>query len=258
MRVIDVHCHLENEQFDADRAALLDAARAAGVAGWVTAAWQPQVWADSRRVAREHQGVLCALGMHPWYVRDEHRELLDALGEALQQGAAAVGEIGLDSRIDGVPMPLQEALFVAQLGLARDLNLPVVVHCRGAFNELLRVARAVGLPSRGGVIHAFSGSPELADDLIAAGFSMSLGGALTYRNSRKRERVLRRIFPDHFMLETDCPDLPPIEAGSGRNEPANIVYNLRAAAELLCETEERVAAATSANAARMFGFDVAE
>ena len=171
-------------------------------------------------------------------------------------GAKAIGEIGLNRKVDSPPLVLQMDLFRAQLEIAIEIDLPIVVHCRGAFNDLFEIVRRMGLPRRGGMIHAFSGSIEVANECVALGFACSLGGTLTYRNSRKRERVLRRIFPDHFLLETDSPDMPPVGLTGAPNVPANITRNLRAAAEILGVSEEVVAARTTANAARLFDLEL--
>ncbi|HEX72656.1 MAG TPA: TatD family deoxyribonuclease [Candidatus Hydrogenedentes bacterium] len=148
-------------------------------------------------------------------------------------------------------MDRQTEVFIAQLRVAQRLGLPVVLHCRGAFNEMLRVFKEYGAPP-GGVLHNFSGSSELADQFMAHGLAFSMGGVLTWRNSAKRNRLLRHIYPDHLLLETDAPDIPPVEARGMANTPANILYNLRAAAELLGESPGAVAAATTRNARRIF------
>jgi TatD DNase family protein len=119
--------------------------------------------------------------------------------------------------------------------------------------------RRVGVPEAGGIIHSFNGSAELAEDFMKFGINFSIGGILTYRDSPKRARLLRRIYPRHFLLETDAPDIPPVEARTdppSANRPCNIIYNLRAAAEILERPEEEVAGNTSANAARIFGLKI--
>jgi TatD DNase family protein len=128
----------------------------------------------------------------------------------------------------------------------------VVIHCRGAFNELILSLKRIGVPKAGGIIHSFSGSPELADELIRYGLNFSMGGTLTYRNSKKRAAVLKKIYPDHFLLETDSPDIPPVQKHGEINYPHYIRYNLQAAAEILGDTIENVAEHTTRNAIRIF------
>lgn len=258
MRLVDAHCHLESEELARDLDQHVEAARRAGVVALVTASTLPEEWAESLALAARYPEVRAALGVHPWYVRQEHLPLLEGLAEARAKGAVAVGEIGLDSKTERAPMPLQLEAFRRQLAIARDLDLPVVLHCRGAFGDLLRVARADGLPRAGGLVHAFSGSAELVRELRPLGLRVSLGGTLTYRDSRKRAAMLAEAWPGSLLLETDAPDIPPVEvrAAGGPNLPAHILYNLRAAAEILGEPEERVAAVTTDNARELFGLEL--
>jgi TatD DNase family protein len=128
----------------------------------------------------------------------------------------------------------------------------MVLHCRGAFNEMLQSFRKIGVPQRGGILHNFTGSAEVAAQFMDYGFAFSLGGILTYRNSRKRNDMLKRIYPDAFLLETDSPDIPPVETKERPNVPANIVHNLRAAAEILERSPEEIAETTTHNAVCSF------
>jgi TatD DNase family protein len=253
MRLIDVHCHLEAEEFTGRLEDVLADARSVGVVGLITASVTPDQWALSLELARTFPGVACVVGVHPWYCREEDLSLLDGLAEAVALGAVGIGEAGLDTKIDRTPFLLQEAVFERQLATARDLNVPMVLHCRGAFNEMLHCFRKIGVPRRGGIMHNFTGSAEVAEQFMEYGFAFSLGGILTYRNSRKRNDMLRRIYPDAFLLETDSPDIPPVEAKERPNVPTNIMHNLRAAAEILELTVEEVAETTARNAVRIFG-----
>ncbi|HUW60410.1 MAG TPA: TatD family hydrolase [Candidatus Bathyarchaeia archaeon] len=256
MRLIDVHCHLESDEYPAGPGPEIEAARLAGVVKLVTASIVPTQWDLSLDLAARFAEVECALGIHPWYIKPEHEPDLARLQSAAQRGAAAIGEIGLDRRVTEPPMEVQRRFFDAQLIVAKQLDLPVVVHCRAAFNELLDSLRRIGAPQTGGIVHNFSGSSELARDLERFGLVFSFGGVLTYRNSVKKRELIRQIYPEAFVLETDSPDIPPREAPGRPNRPANIIYNLRAAAELLGESEEQVAQATTEVAARIFKLTV--
>ncbi len=257
MELIDAHCHLEAKAFDGRREAILADARNAGIVALITAATRVSEWEASQALSERFPEVSFTLGVHPWFVRPADLAAVEALADARERGAVAIGEIGLDAKIESPSMAKQLPVFEAQLRIARNINLPVVIHCRGAFNELLQVLREHGAPETGGIIHAFSGSVEVAEALIAHGLSFSLGGSLSYRNSKKRERVLKRIFPDHMLIETDSPDMPPVQVrGTGEpNVPANIRYNLAGAAETLGVPEETVASVTTANARRVFGLE---
>ena len=251
MQLVDVHCHLESDVFRGGLDDVLNMARRACVRKVITASVHPDQWALSASLAREHDLVEFAVGVHPWYCPEDTLPQLERLSEAAS-GAVAIGEIGLDSKTERFPLAWQERMFIPQLRVAQELKLPVILHCRGAFNEMLGVFKRYG-PPPGGVLHNFSGGPELADQFMAYGLAFSLGGVLTWRNSVKRNRLLHRIYPDFLMLETDAPDIPPVEARGTVNSLANILYNLRAAAELLEVSAEDVAAATTRNADRVFG-----
>jgi TatD DNase family protein len=256
MKLVDAHCHLESEYFVNDLECVIGKALSAGIVKLVTASITPDQWPLSREIAGRFPEVEYAMGVHPWYIRESYLEALDGLYEAKKMGAAAIGEIGLDCKIENANMGLQLAFFEKQLAAARDIDLPVVIHCRGAFNELIASLKKIGAPKAGGIIHAFSGSPELAADLIRLGISFSMGGTLTYRNSKKRAAVLKSIYPGHFLLETDSPDIPPVQKQGEINHPHYILFNLRAAAEILGETEETVAETTTANAGRIFNLKI--
>jgi TatD DNase family protein len=258
MKLVDAHCHLESREFGENLDSVLEAGRLAGIAAFITASISPEQWDVSQGLSEQRPDVHFALGVHPWYAKERDLEAIPQLAEARARGAKAIGEIGLDGKIEEPSFDLQLRVFETQLEVARAIGLPVVMHCRGAFEELHRSIKRVGMPERGGVIHAFSGSLELAELFVQHNVSFSMGGSLTYRNSRKRQRVLERIYPDSFLLETDSPDIPPVEArGAGMpNTPANILYNLKAAAEMLERPPEEVAARTTANAARIFGLEI--
>ncbi len=250
MRLVDVHCHLESEAFQDTLDNVLEGARRAGICKLITASIDPSQWRVSAALARRYAMVEYAVGVHPWYCPEETLPQLARLPEAAS-AAVAIGEIGLDAKTQRFPLALQMEVLTPQLKIAQELDLPVILHCRGAFNEMLRLFKQYGAP-HGGVFHNFSGSPELAEQFMEYGLAFSLGGVMTWRNSAKRTRLLRRIYPDYFLLETDAPDIPPVEARGTVNTPANILYNLRAAAELLALPAETVAETTTRNAARIF------
>jgi len=252
---VDAHCHLLAEEFGAGPGPVLEEGRGAGIVRFVTAAVLPEEWEPSLALSRAHPDVSCVLGVHPWYCGRTSPECLKDLPAALERGAAGVGEIGLDTVTDRTPFDLQLVFFRRQLAIAREMNLPVVLHCRKAFNETLAVLKREGAPARGGLVHSFAGSAEVAEAFMEHGFVFSLGGILTYRNSLRRAQALRRMYPDAMLLETDAPDIPPVERhGMGPNTPANILYNLRAASEILETPEDEIARITTHNAKKLLGF----
>jgi TatD DNase family protein len=255
MKLVDAHCHLESVHFVNDLESIVERARRAGIAAMITSTITPDQWSLSRGIAERFTEVEYAMGIHPWYIQKSYMNDIAGLAVAKERGAVAIGEIGIDGKTGG-DLELQTAFFEKQLAIAREINLPVVIHCRGAFNELILSLKKIGAPKAGGIIHSFSGSTELADDLIRYGLCFSMGGTLTYRNSKKRAAVLKKIYPDHFLLETDSPDIPPVQKQGEINYPHHIRYNLEAAAEILEETIDRVAEHTTRNAIRIFNLKI--
>jgi len=248
MKLVDAHCHLEKWHLDGTLADIIKDAAKAGIIKMITSSIDPKQWDVSLSIAQRFEEVECALGIHPWYILPEYREELPRLASFCKRGAVAIGETGLDSKT-GSSMELQKKFFEDQLVIAKELELPVIAHCRGSFYEMISSIKRIG--NVRGIIHSFSGSPEVAAEFMKLRFSFSMGGILTYRNSRKRVKLLKLIYPSHFLLETDSPDITPVEA-KAPNIPANIVYNLAAAAEILETTEENIAAVTTVNVARIF------
>lgn len=256
MRLVDAHCHLESEHYRHDLDVVMERARGAGIVKLITASITPGQWPLSRELAGRYPEVEFAMGIHPWYIREAYHADVPALAEAKALGAVAIGEIGLDRKSEVVGFDIQTDFFEQQLAVAREINLPVVIHCRGAFNELILSLKRIGAPEAGGIIHSFSGSPELADELMRFGLSFSMGGTLTFRNSRKRASVLKRIYPGHFLLETDSPDIPPVQKQGEVNYPHYITFNLEAAAEITGDPAETVAENTTRNATRIFNLKI--
>ena len=252
MQLVDCHCHLESPELMGNIDRVIEQAAAAGIARLITSPVTVDQWSVSRLLWEKFDQVEYSAGVHPWYVTANDLKVELSLYAESRLGMIAVGEIGLDRKIETPHFDLQMNVFERQMRFAVDCDLPVIIHCRGAFNELVECLNRTGVPRRGGIVHAFSGSVEIAETLLRRGLSFSMGGTLTYRNSRKRSDVLKRIYPEHFLLETDSPDIPP--AGTEKpNMPHNILLFLAAASEILGVSEERVAASTSENASRIFG-----
>lgn len=253
LKLVDSHCHLEAPELIDNIDTIINDAVDAGIVKLITSSVTFDEWNISETLHRRFSQVEFSIGVHPWYVTESDLDIISKLDAARGNGAVAIGEIGLDRKIASPSFELQREIFTLQLQYAVDTNMPVIVHCRGAFNELIEVINVTGIPRSGGTVHAYSGSVELAEILIKKGMSFSLGGTLTYRNSRKRSDVLKRIYPDHFLLETDSPDIPPVNTVKP-NVPANILMNLNGASEILGIPEERIAESTTTNASRIFGF----
>lgn len=255
MQLVDAHCHLESNEYN-DLDTVIRNAEQVGVVKLITCSITPGQWTLSQRIAEAYPSVEFALGIHPWHIPASDLSQLDGLRQAKDRGACAIGEIGLDKVIDNLPLELQKHVFKQQLIIAKETDLPVIMHCRKAFNEMLEILKVVGAPAKGGIIHSFNGSKELAAEFLKYNINFSIGGILTYRNSKKRAELLKYIYPDHFLLETDSPDILPVHLKERPNLPENIIFNLKAAAEILGLTEEDVARHTTENAVRIFGLEI--
>lgn len=216
---IDTHCHLDAAEFDADRDAVHAAAQAAGVRTLLVPAVAVATFPAVQATCQRYPGCHPAYGIHPLYTPTASLDQIEELRDWLRrEPAIAVGEIGLDGFVPGLDWAQQEALFVAQLQLARELNLPVILHVRRAIDQVLKHLRRIPVP--GGIAHAFNGSRQQADTFIALGFKLGFGGTLTYPGSSRIRELASTLPLDSLVLETDAPDIPP--SFSPRSEPAFI------------------------------------
>jgi TatD DNase family protein len=245
--LIDTHCHLDAAEFNADRAAVFDAARAAGVRGLLVPAVEAANFAKVAELAARQPECRYALGIHPMYVAGARESDLDLLRDGLARGGAvAVGEIGLDGFIPDGDLPRQTAFFVAQLKLAREFDLPVVLHVRRAQDAILKCLRQIRV--RGGIAHAFNGSRQQAEAFIKLGFKLGFGGAMTYSGSRRIRELAASLPFSSIVLETDAPDIPPAWCAGGRNDPANLARFAQELALLRGIDVDAVIAVTGDNA----------
>ena len=251
MMLVDSHCHLDAAEFDTDRAEVVGRARAAGVRAQVVPATHAAAWPALREVCRSFEGLYPAYGLHPVFL-DQHqsgdlRQLRDWLA---RERPVAVGECGLDHFVETLDRDTQQQLFEGQLRLAREFDLPVIVHARRAVDAVIAALRRVG--GLRGVVHSFSGSEEQARQLWKLGFLLGLGGPVTYERARRLRRLAAGMPIEHLLLETDAPDQPDAGGRGQRNEPARLVGVLETIARLREADPADVAAATTANARRLF------
>ncbi len=260
MRWIDTHCHLDAAEFDADRAGVIARAQAAGVTRMVLPAVEVANFDAVRSLAHSH-GHAYALGIHPLCVDRAAEADLDRLRDALaaqrdDPRLVAVGEIGLDHFVPGLDRTRQARFYEAQLRLARDFGLPVVLHVRRSADDLLKHLRRIVVP--GGIAHAFNGSEQQAQAFIGLGFRLGFGGALTFERALQIRRLAQMLPATAIVLETDAPDIPPqwlyrsAEARSrgetARNEPAELPRIAAVLAGLRGWSVEQAAEITTANA----------
>lgn len=247
--LIDSHCHLDAAEFDGDRAAVLASARAAGVAGFLVPAVELAGFSGVAELAAAEADVAPAYGIHPLFVARAAESDLEALEDWLARPeTVAVGEIGLDGYVPDLPRERLERFCERQLQLAERHGLPVVLHVRRAVEDIIRLLRRRSLP--GGIAHAFNGSRQQADVLIAMDFALGFGGAMSFAGSRRIRELATTLPLEAIVLETDAPDIPPEWAQGRRNEPRNLARYAEILADLRGIPVEEVAAATSANARR--------
>lgn len=254
MQLIDSHVHLDAASFDDDRDAVLARAREAGLSACVVPATHRAGWLRLENMCRADATprLYPAFGMHPMFLSRHADDDPDALERFLERGSAvAVGECGLDFYVDDLDAERQRDFFHRQLDIAHAADLPVIVHARRAEEEVLHTVRRYrGLR---GVIHSFSGSREQARQLHDLGFLIGLGGPLTHAGSHRLHRLVADIPLDQLLLETDAPDQPGAAHRGQRNEPAFMAEVLDTVARLREASTEAIAAATTANARRLFG-----
>ncbi|MCH1909318.1 TatD family hydrolase [Stenotrophomonas sp. Y6] len=251
MQLVDSHCHLDAPAFDGDRDAVLARAGAAGVAAMVVPAVTAAGWPGLRQACAANPALHPAYGLHPMFLAEHRPPHLDALRAWVEREApCAIGECGLDFFVEGLDADTQRQYFHAQLQLARETGLPVIVHARRATEEVIHTLRRVG--GLRGVVHSFSGSPEQARQLWDLGFLVGLGGPLTYPRANRLRTLVATMPLEFLLLETDAPDQPDAAIRGQRNEPARLPAVAAAIAGLRGQTVEEIAARTSENARRLF------
>lgn len=257
--LVDSHCHLENAKFDADRGQVIDRARVTGVRYLLAIGGgsRPDDLACSIPIAERYDWIYATVGIHPHEAakaEERHFELLRAA--AKHPKALALGEIGLDFHYDHSPREVQKQVLIRQLELARELGLPVIIHCRDAWAELREIFEAHW--SRGGgagILHCFTGSLDDAASFLDQGFLISFAGNLTFKNADNLRAVAREASLDRLLTETDSPYLAPVPHRGKRNEPAFVLEVTRALAALRNVSEEEMGRRAVENFTRFFSLE---
>jgi TatD DNase family protein len=254
--LIDTHAHLDAEQFAGDLPAVLQRAREAGVVRLVAVGITARSSAWCARLAATEDMVFATVGIHPNEAyaagANDWDEVLRLVREPRVVG---VGETGLDRHWNNTPFPMQEEGFARHLELGRQRKLPVVIHCRDAEADVLRMLREA-FDTHGpirGVLHSFTGSAAMAEAGLAMGLHLSFAGMLTYKNAADLRRVAATVPLGRLLVETDSPYLSPVPLRGKRNEPVNVVHTAACLAELHGLSAEKMAEATTANARALFG-----
>ena len=247
MELIDTHCHLDFSVFDEDRETVLSGSRSRGVVGFVIPAVERKTWNALLSFCANQSDCYFALGLHPMFVHKHAIEDLAVLETLLETvRPIAIGEIGLDFYKESLDREKQIVLFERQLKIAREVELPVILHVRKEHNEVLQCLKKT--PVVGGIAHAFNGSFEQAEQYARMGFKLGFGGMLTYERSSKLRQLAKRLPKESIVLEANAPDMVVSQHRGERNSPEYIVHSLQALADLREETPDEVAAWTTENA----------
>ncbi|HEY3341366.1 MAG TPA: TatD family hydrolase [Anaerolineae bacterium] len=249
----DTHCHLDVHEFDVDRAAVLERAAAARVTRILNPAYDIESSRRALTLAQQNDHVIAAVGIHPDNLAAMNEESLAQLWIlAKQPKVVAIGEIGLDYHWNTFSHEIQHAWFVQQLNMAQQLNLPVIIHCREGYDDMLDILSTVQ-PRVGILLHSFAGDIAQAERALKMGCMFGIGGPVTYKNADELRRVVAQTPLERTVLETDAPYLPPHPYRGKRNEPGFLPLTADRLAALHNMSIEEVAHTTTANAIRFFG-----
>ena len=249
----DSHCHVDEEQFDEDREAVLARMREHGITRYAVIGSD---MATSRRAiafAAAHEGAVAVGGIHPHEAKGFREEDLDEIRGWYTSGKIrAIGEIGLDYYYDHSPREIQREVCRRQMELAWEIGAPVAYHIRDAHGDMIEIMRSMKGRLTGGIIHCFSGSAETAKEYLRMGYYISFAGPLTFKKAPRLQEAVKIVPRDRLLIETDSPYMAPEPVRGRRNEPANVRYVGMKMAELRGETPEEVAAYTTENALRVY------
>ena len=257
MQLIDAHCHFDFPRFDGRRETELERARSHGVSGLVIPGVRRTDWGRVRQTALAHDGLFYCLGIHPWFV-DEHSEedlvTLEQLLTSKPERCVAIGECGLD-RLRG-NLETQWPWFEAQVTLASELNMPLVIHSVKTHDEVHGLLNRRQWGGRA-LIHGFSGSFQQAEKLVGLGCFIGVGGVITHPRARKTRDAIARLPPESLVLETDAPDMAPEGVRPGRNSPVYLPQILDTLAEIRGMEREALAQVLNRNVSRLYGWPAA-
>jgi TatD DNase family protein len=254
--LFDSHAHYDDEKFSQDRFDIIKKAHESGVSYILNASSDIASSVESIALAREFDFVYAAVGVHPHHAREINDNTIVTLADlAGNKNVVAIGEIGLDYYYDSSPREIQKYWFAKQINLARALKLPVIVHDRDAHEDSLNIIRNENANEVGGVFHCYSGSIEMARELLKNNFSISIGGAITFKNAKTIIGVAAYIPNDRLLIETDCPYMTPEPHRGKRNDSSFIRLVAEKIAEIKGMSLEEIALLTTNNAKRLFNIE---
>lgn len=251
---IDTHAHYDDEHFDTDRDEVLQAVHDGGVDVVINCACDLASCQTTTDLMQKYPFVYGAMGLHPENLEGVDEEAAAAVFDyADADKVVAIGEIGLDYHYAKDQAEKQQDWFIEQIELAKELELPVIVHSRDAAADTMSVIKEYDAKRVGGVIHSYSGDVPMAMEYVKMGFYLGVGGMSTFPNVKKLPNVIRQVPLTSFLLETDCPYMAPVPNRGKRNDSRNLIYVAKKIAEIKEITVEEVARVTSENARTLFG-----
>ena len=247
MKLFDSHCHLDFAVFDGDRKEIIDECKSQGIQHILLPGVTAATWSRLLKLAQSDDLFVSALGLHPYFVQQHSMDHLPLLEQYLAENkVSAIGEIGLDYYLANLDQDLQKEYFTKQLALAKNENLPVILHVRKAHDDVLQQLRKFKLS--GGIVHAFSGSEQQAAQYIDLGFKLGFGGSVTYERATKLRRLIKNVPLESIVLETDAPDMAPAKYSQQRNSPVYILETLHVISELREEPVQQILRTTTQSA----------
>ncbi|HST05193.1 MAG TPA: TatD family hydrolase [Chloroflexia bacterium] len=254
--LVDSHAHLDSEDYAADIDAVVGRARSFGLKAIITIGIEPADWQSTLALAARYTDIYPALGIHPNSADQTNDTTLEQLARLCKEhNVVGLGETGLDYYREYVSHEQQKDSFRRHLALARELDLPVIIHTRDAYDDVLEILRKDGKGTRG-VMHSFSGDLPYALECVEMGYMISMSGPVTFRKAQDKHTLAREVPLEALIVETDCPYLTPEPYRGRRNEPAYVAYTAKAIAELRGIPLAELAEATTGNAARLFGLQL--
>lgn len=253
MMIFDTHAHYDDEAFDADREEILCSLADHGIEAVVNVGASIQTTKNTLELIKKYPFVYGAVGVHPNETGELNDHLIDWLGHvAREPKVVAIGEIGLDYHWEEPEPEIQKHWFVRQLDVARQTELPVIIHSRDAAKDTMDLMKAEKAGEIGGVIHCYSYSLEQAKEYLNMGFYLGIGGVLTFNNAKKLKEVVEYMPLDRIVLETDCPYLSPVPNRGKRNSSLNLPYVVAEISRIKQIPEEKVIEETNKNAKKMY------
>lgn len=252
----DTHAHLNAEQYNEDLQEVIDRAQNEGISNIVVVGFDRPTIEKAMELTEKYDFIYASVGWHPVDAIDMTEDDLQWIEElSSHPKVVALGEMGLDYYWDKSPKDIQQEVFRKQIRLAKKVKLPIVIHNREATADIVEILKEEGAGEVGGIMHCFSGSPEIAKECVDMNFFISLGGPVTFKNAKKPKEVADVIPLEKLLIETDCPYLTPHPFRGKRNEPSYVKLVAEQIAEIKGLSVEEVAKATTENAKKLFGIN---